>query len=133
MTGTFILGGITFTYEPRVIPEYVDNSVIQTLQDGSEGIDKTSVKQRYVIDSLYCTAEEFDLLEGYMCALGNASDVTLYFQWRARVHDGITLDAKLNRILNKVRIESLSITNTYGSGTSETETAKEVSLTLKEV
>jgi len=128
-----VLEGLTAGVQPTVIPGYVRKEVIHTKQGGNIGIDAIVTKLRYTVGFPYLTATEFDLLETYLTAEGNDSVVTLSFTWKDRVHDGSTTDTKLNRVLNKVRIVSISIDEVYGDGISETSTTKAITLELEEV
>jgi len=130
---SIILGTLETTVDPKVVWSFRQVEVRHELQSGNLGFDVNAVKFIYTLNYEYLSPTEYNTLEAYTVALGNNENITLSFTWKDRIHDGATTNANIGRILNKVKITAISITDVYGDGTSEINTGKAVQLTLEEV
>jgi len=132
---SFILGTLNPAVEPIVMPAPVTHRTLHKKQSGNLSVNAVATKCQYSVDFSLLTYAEFLVLEGYINATGNETDIELSFTWRDRVHDGATTNLDLNRVLNKVIIDtdSVDIYAIFGSGTSATARQHSVRLTLMEV
>lgn len=132
---SFTLGTLTPAVEPIVMPAPVTHRTVHKKQSGNLSVNAVAAKCQYSVDFSLLTYAEFLVLEGYINAEGNTTDISLALTWRDRVHDGVTTNTDLDRILNKVIIDtdSVDIYEIFGSGVSLTQRQHSVRLTLMEV
>jgi len=74
------------------------------LQDGSLNYDIIRYKLDVELTFTYLTQSEYDYLESLCCAEGNTTGIINTLTIEERVWDSATVDSKLNRILNKVKL-----------------------------
>ena len=131
---SFILGTLAPAVSPDVMPIAVPNRTVHKKQSGNLSVNAVRTKCHYTVDFTLLTYAEFLLLEQYIHAEGNTTDIELAFTWRDRVHNGVTVNTNLNRVLNKVIIDADSVDYyaIFGSGTSDTDRQHSVKLTLME-
>jgi hypothetical protein len=122
--------------DPQIAWTPKKKGVVHDIADGSVAVDLIAVKFIYEVSYAYLTADDFDIVEGWISRLGNSSeDMFLTFTWKDRVHDGLTFNTSCNRILGKVFLDpdTLEVSDFFGESGSDTRTGKAIKFTLQEV